>query len=104
MAAQITVRMDRCGFCGVRKSSCREFGQNVADHSERSTVLPDLFVFELDGITAETAELACEWEQQAAQYEAESYAESGWLRAAETNDVYAWECQQDELRAAGLRF
>lgn len=104
MAAQITVRLDRCGFCGTRKGSCREFGQNVADHAERFTVLPDLFIFELDGLTAPTAEQAYEWEQQRQEAEMEAYAEGAWLRAAETNDVYAWECEQDELRVAGLVF
>jgi hypothetical protein len=105
MNTAITVKLDRCGFCGARRNvSCREFGQNVADHSERFTTLPELFVEELDGITAPTMEQAYEWEWQAEQYRQESYAESGWLRAAETNDRYAWECEQDELRASGLVF
>lgn len=37
-------------------------------------------------------------------YLAETEAENGWLRAAENNEVYAWECEQDELRAQAMGF
>ncbi|MFF7198289.1 hypothetical protein ACFZAM_31845 [Streptomyces sp. NPDC008079] len=101
----VVVKLENCGFCGASgDNSCREFLQDVPDHSERSMELPELFIYELDGLTAETAEQAYEWEQERQQYEQEAYAESGWLRAAENNPVYAWESEQDELRAAGLYF
>ena len=103
--ATVTVKLDRCGFCGARRSdACREFGQEVVSHDERFVTLPDLFIEELDGLTAPTAELAYEWAEQAAQYEAEAYAEGVWLRAAENNEVYRWESEQDELRARAFGF
>ncbi len=81
-----TVKLDKCGFCGARKNApCKEFGSIVADHSERFTDLPELFIPELDGLTAPTAEEAREWESWEQQSRAEAYAESGWLRAAENN-------------------
>lgn len=105
MNALVTVRMQYCGFCGAKGSNpCREFFQDVPDHEERFVTLPPLFIEELDGLTAESPEQAWEWEQQRQECEMESYAESGWLRAAENNPVYTWECERDELRAAGLTF
>lgn len=44
-----------------------------------------LFIFELDGLTAETREQAYEWQREYEQYLDESAAEGAWLRAAENN-------------------
>lgn len=104
----------RCGFCGATGyDSCREFLVNVADHPERpkaslfilelhgATIeaVDTLFIPELDGLVASTAEQAYEWEEQRLQYEQEAYAEGAWLRHAENNEQYRWEVEQDELRA-----
>nr|WP_233109074.1 hypothetical protein [Streptomyces sp. 14R-10] len=55
-----------------------------------------LFISELDGDTfpslKELDEHLCALE--------EIRAEGAWLRAAETNDAYAWEEEQDRQRAA----
>jgi hypothetical protein len=54
---------------------------------------------ELDGMTfADREELSHYYD-----YLAEAEAEGAWLRAAETNDQYAYEVEQDELRAAAWR-
>lgn len=70
----------------------------AADYTTR----PSYFVAELDGVTAPTAEIAYEWEDQRLQYQEENAAENGWLRAAETNDRYAWEEEQDRQREAAF--
>ncbi|MFJ1837818.1 hypothetical protein ACIOJ9_28610 [Streptomyces sp. NPDC088175] len=67
-----------------------------------------LFIEALDGVTYATeaeAEDAYHHdryspEEQEAWAKLEIDAENGWLRAAETNDRYAWEEEQDRLRAA----
>lgn len=101
MSNTVTVKLDRCGFCGSRRNeACREFGQEVVSHDERFVTLPDLFIYELDGLTGESPERAYEMAEELAQYEAEAYAEGAWLRAAETNDQYRWEVEEDERRAA----
>ncbi|MFG3157212.1 hypothetical protein ACGF7W_34840 [Streptomyces sp. NPDC048219] len=68
------------------------------------TTAESLFIEELDGITYATEDEAVyaryspeDWEAQA---KSEADAENGWLRAAETNDRYAWEDEQDRMRAA----
>lgn len=109
-----TLPTGRCGFCGATGyASCREFLVDVDNHPERPTAslfIPELdgvtveamnslFIPELDGLMAKTAAQALEWLEQEQQTEAEIYAESAWLRAAETNDQYAWEVEQDEARA-----
>lgn len=92
----ITVQLDRCGFCGARKGQvCREFGSQTTTH-------PDLFIEELDGVTAPTVRQAREWEWQQAEAEAEIAAEVGYERHLETNDQYRWEVEEDERRAAAL--
>lgn len=92
MATQtILVKLEACGFCGAQSGPCREFGENVRDHEERFVELPELFTFELDGITAETAADAYEMEWQYEQYLQEEAAENGWLRAAENNPSVGWE-------------
>lgn len=100
------LKLDACGFCGAAgNDSCREFLEDVPDHSDRYTELPDLFIWELDGPTGDTVEEAVDllWEQE--QYQMETNAENGWLRAAENSAQYAHEVEQDELRAAyGLPF
>lgn len=86
MEMKVIVKLESCGFCGARgNASCREFFQDVDDHSERSMELPELFTEELDGITAPTAAQAYEWQQQMEEARAETYAENAWLRAAENN-------------------
>lgn len=65
---------------------------------------PSYFVPELDGITAPDRETAAEWEVGRLDAEAEADAENGWLRAAENNDRYAWEDEQDRMRAAAFGF
>lgn len=105
MSKTITVKLDRCGFCGARKKeSCREFGQDVVSHDERFATLPDLFIEELDGITGSTPQEAYELDRERMEYEAEAYAEGAWLRAAETNDQYRWEVEEDERRAQAFGF
>jgi hypothetical protein len=105
MSKTITVKLDRCGFCGARKNQpCREFGNQTTTHPERFVTLPDLFIEELDGITGETVEDARETQEAYDTYREESYAEGAWLRAAETNDQYRWEVEEDERRAAAWSF
>jgi len=103
----------RCGFCGASgTASCREFLQDVDPHQEREVSLfyapldgptigrEDLFIDELDGMTLRSLEEVADYHQ----YLSESYAENAWLRHAETNDRYAWEDEQDRMRAAGLSY
>jgi hypothetical protein len=64
-----------------------------------------LFVLELDGETFASYEEFQDnlqaWDDYYI-YLDESYAESAWLRAAENNPAYSWECEQDELRAQAM--
>ena len=105
----------RCGFCGATgTNSCREFYADVDPHSERPSAslfadaldgrtfgpVDTLFVLELDGPTFTSYDQYCEYLDA----EAEIQAENGWLRAAETNDQYAWEDEQDRLRANAFGF
>ncbi|MDX3695039.1 hypothetical protein PV726_32815 [Streptomyces europaeiscabiei] len=64
-------------------------------HIPDTDVTVSLFIPELDGDTFTRKELDdYRW------YQIEADAENGWLRAAETNDQYAWEDEQDRMRAA----
>jgi len=74
-----------------------KFGEQVqAD----GTWAPSYFVDELHGLTFPTREAAAEYRWHEADALAERDAEMAVERALETNDRYAWECEQDELRAA----
>lgn len=59
-----------------------------------------LFVPELDGDTFASLEELADYHHAQAEYDAEMAIE----RALETNDRYAWEEEQDRLRAAAFGF
>lgn len=61
---------------------------------------PSYFVWELDGDTAPTRELAAQWERERLDAQAEYDAEMAIERHYETNDRYRWEVEEDERRAA----
>ncbi|MGW1290270.1 hypothetical protein ACWD4N_43415 [Streptomyces sp. NPDC002586] len=68
---------------------------DASAHVHDPNVSVSLFIPELDGDTFTREELDdYRW------YKIEADAENGWLRAAETNDQYAWEEEQDWMRAA----
>jgi hypothetical protein len=93
---------------------CFESGYSVATHIERTRKAAremrarreagaDLFAPE----SMPAPELEPEdWEDRYSPEEQEAWAriemdaENAWLRAAETNDQYAWEEEQDRMRAA----
>jgi hypothetical protein len=74
--------------------------------ADGATVAPvaSLFIEELDGVTYATAEDAYWHSFDEADALAEIEAEMAVERALETNDRYAWECEQDELRAQAFGF
>ncbi|MFE2934842.1 hypothetical protein [Streptomyces sp. NPDC059278] len=57
-----------------------------------------LFIPELDGDTFASRRDLADYHD----YLSEAEAENGWLRVAENNDRYAWEDEQDRLRAAAF--
>lgn len=59
-----------------------------------------LFIPELDGMTFESRRDIADY----LDWKSEADAENGWLRAAETNDQYAWEVEQDILQAQAFGF
>ncbi|MFJ9239718.1 hypothetical protein ACIRJ3_32625 [Streptomyces anulatus] len=74
---------------------------------EATPLTRSLFIEALDGVTYATEAEAADAqydryspEEQEMWAKLEADAENGWLRAAETNDRYAWEEEQDRLRAA----
>jgi hypothetical protein len=68
---------------------------DASAHTPDTDVAVSLFIPELDGDTFTRQELDdYRW------YRLEADAENGWLRAAENNDRYAWEEEQDRMRAA----
>lgn len=57
-----------------------------------------------DGMDTLTARELAAQRRRDAETRAEIAAENGWLRAAETNDLYAREAEQDRQRAAFYGF
>ncbi|WP_128378526.1 hypothetical protein [Streptomyces cavernae] len=115
MAAIIAALLFYCPTCQSEPTQpCFESGNPVPVHLERTRKAAreirarrqagaDLFAPE--PAAAPEPEPEC-WEDRYSPKEQEGWgrlemeAENAWLRAAETNDQYAWEEEQDRLRAA----
>lgn len=73
--------------------------QDTIAHANRNNVPPaPLFIDELDGMTFRSRREVSEYWDWKSEHDAEMAIE----RALETNDQYAWEDEQDRLRAAAF--
>jgi hypothetical protein len=55
-----------------------------------------------DTHTSVAAVRQCAWEEQEAAWEAANDPDAAYERFLESDPRYAWECEQDELRAAAF--